>query len=265
MRWMLAAGALVLVLCLAVVIRAMRDGSPSTATPAAVAAVPAVPPEPAVTAITDAAFLAAAQPLAERFLNATRVDELLPLVREPERAATRLHAYHGGDSIEPEGLHLFNTRSEVGREGPFLYVQLSNRAFEEKTMAFVNTPDGLKIDWESWVGWSATPWPDFIESKPTSPTLFRVLLQPVDYYNFAFTDDLKWRSFLLMSPDGEHTLYGYVERGTLLAARIEPAPEVRKSALTLRLRFPDDGESRNQVLIDSIAADHWFIENEDTP
>jgi hypothetical protein len=106
-------------------------------------------------------------------------------------------------------------------------------------------------------------WDEFLTSKPTSPTLFRVSVHPVEYYNFAFTDDTRWRSYRLDSPDGQHTIYGYVERGSLADSRIQLPPEAKMSPYTLYLRFPEDAGSRNQVLIDRIAADSWLIENED--
>ncbi|HSP42190.1 MAG TPA: hypothetical protein VLO11_04925 [Luteolibacter sp.] len=266
MRWILIGGACALALCVAAVLYAMH-GAPdqSAALQAPVAAAPLDDTVAAAAELSDAAFLALAEPLAEKFLAARSVEELLPLVREPERAAPRMRVHYGDDAIEPEGLSLFNTRATVLREGAFLTLVVRTRDFEEKIMAFVNTSEGLRIDWEGWVGWSAMAWEDFLAEKPTAPTLFRVVLRPVDYYNFGFSDDTRWRSYRLDSPDGEHSLYGYVERATLTDSRIRLSPEVKMSAFTLYLRFPDDGGSRNQVLIERLAAESWFIENEETP
>jgi hypothetical protein len=132
-------------------------------------------------------------------------------------------------------------------------------------MAFIETPAGLRIDWESWVGWSPVSWADFLADKPTAASPFRVKLMPVDYYNFGFSDDEKWRSFRLESPDGTHTLYGYVERQTLPDSQIHFAPEQNQLALTLLLRFPENIESRNQVIIERVIAESWLVEHEESP
>lgn len=265
MRWILIGGACALALCVAAVFLATRGTpeKPAVLPPPVAAPVDDMPP--AVVELSDAAFLALAEPLAEKFLSARSVEELLPLVREPERAAPRMRAHYGGDAIDPEGLSSFNTRALVLREGPFLLVVVRTATFEEKVMAFVNTPQGLRIDWEGWVGWSAMSWEDFLAQKPTAPTLFRVVLRPVDYYNFGFSDDTRWRSYRLDSPDGQDTLYGYVERGSLIDSSIQVPPEMKMSPYSLYLRFPDDGASRNQVLIERLAAESWFIEQEETP
>lgn len=266
MRWMLAGGGVLLAVCVVLVSRAMLDKSPAVTTgPVLGGAIETVADEPAVDAISDAAFLALAEPMAANFLSATKVDDLLPLVREPERAEPRMREFHGGDVVEPGRMSLFNTRRDVERRHPFISVRVRTGDFVEKGMAFMNTPDGLRIDWESWVGWSPTPWADFIASKPAEPAYFRVNLRPVDYYNFGFSDDLTWRSYRLDSPDGEHSLYGYVERRSIVDSMIQLPPEIRTQPMTLLLRFPEDIESRNQVVIEQVVSEDWLIENEEPP
>ena len=151
------------------------------------------------------------------------------------------------------------------RDGPFLSIHVRTKDYQEKLMSFIETPDGLKIDWESWAGWSPMTWADFTANKPTGALPFRVKLMPVEYYNFGFSDDGKWRSFRLESPDGEHSLYGYVERKTLPDSQIHLAPEQKHLALTLLLRFPENIESRNQVIIERVVAEAWLVEQEESP
>jgi len=266
MRWMLAGGSVLLALCVALVTRAMLgesggDGAGSLDGGGGGTTVEV----PVTAAISDAAFLSLAEPLATQFLSATRVDELLPLVRNPQQAEARMRAFHGGDAIDPEGLAAFNTRNEVQRQDPFISVIVRTGDYFEKNMAFVKTPDGLRIDWESWAGWSPVPWRDFLASKPASPAHFRVNLRPVEYYNFGFSDDRKWRSYRLDSPDGEHSLYGYVERGSVVDSMIQLPPEIRTAPLTLLLGFPEGVESRNQVVIQQVLSENWLIENEESP
>lgn len=265
MRWILIGGGCVLALLVAAGLHAMRGAPETTPAPPVAVAVTTDDTVPAAADLSDAAFLALAEPLAEKFLTARSVDELLPLVREPERAAPRMRAHYGGDAIVPAGLSQFNTQVMVMREGRFLNVVVRTGDFEEKVLSYLNTTDGLRIDWESWVGWSAMPWEEFLTEKPTASTFFRVILRPVEYYNFGFSDDSQWRSYRLDSPDGSHSLYGYVERGSFTDSRIQISPEIKMSAYSLYLRFPADRASRNQVLIDRLAAESWFIEQEETP
>lgn len=74
-------------------------------------------------------------------------------------------------------------------------ITVSGAEFETKQMDFIDGADGLKVDWESWVGWSEMPWDDFLKIKATEPKLVRVMLKWVDYYNFDFSDEKKWRVY----------------------------------------------------------------------
>ncbi len=262
MRWMLIGGSGFLALCVVAVFMAMRDNHRETPPPAVAIPVTPVIHEPV---FSEAAFLAEAEALARRFLDARTIDELLPVVRHPAITGPRLRALHPDGTLAAVGMSAFNINSELVPAGSGHTVRVRTGEYAEKTMAFFPTPEGVRIDWESWVGWSEMPWGEFIRARPTDAKLFRVILGPVDYYNFNFTDDRKWRSYRLVSPDGEHSLYAYVEHGSALDERIRPSPDQKQIPLTLSLRYPPDASSPNQVLVEKWHADGWVLENETEP
>jgi hypothetical protein len=264
MLWILSGGAVCLGLAVAMVLLAM-DASDSKTRPAEPDARQTAEPAQSPSVFSETAFLAEAETLARRFLEATSVEELLPLVRNPEATGARMREFYPDGGVEPAGMTAFNTRTEVEHLGGGYAVTVRTGSFEEKTMAFSTTSEGLRIDWESWVGWSEMPWERFLEIRPQEPKLFRVMLGPVDYYNFGFSDDRKWRSYRLLSPDDEHSLYAYVERDSVLDARIRPSPDRKQTPLTLSLRFPPDPVSPNQVLVDKWHADGWVLDNPNDP
>ncbi len=104
-----------------------------------------------------------------------------------------------------------------------------------------------------------------MEQKPSEPQWFRLNLHPVEYYNFAYSDDSSWQSYRLESPDGRHSLYGYAATGSVLNARLRPAPDVKKVQLILALKFPENPESPNQVLIDKFVTEGWVMDSQDSP
>lgn len=210
--------------------------------------------------MSDVAFRNAAEPLAVKFLSAVRVEDLLPLVRDPETTEPRLLATYPDGRIDSPGMSAFDTRREIIRHGRSFLVHVRTGDLDEKPLAFFMTPEGLRIDWESWVGWSEIPWEEFLSSRPAGGRLFRVRLSPVDYYNFAFADDRKWQSYRLESPGGEHSVYGYVERGSVLDNRLRPSPDRKSTDLVLTLSFPENATSRNQVLIGGLIAEGWIID-----
>lgn len=265
MRLMLIGGGTLFALIVAGVIVALRSGKPT----AKVAAVPATPAATAAMTVTagpstkrDEAVLAAeAGHLARKFLEASRVEELLPLVRNPEVVESRIREFYPDGKISAAGLSQFNAGGNGEVRGPIISYSVRTRDQDERVMAFVDGPQGLKVDWESWVGWSEISWKEFLAIKPTSARVFRVSLAPVDYYNFEFKDDLKWQSYRLESPDHESAVYGYVEKGSQLDKQIRPASDVKSVLLILSLKFPEGRLSSNQVLIERRVADGWVEEN----
>jgi len=264
MRLMLVGGGILFALIVVGVIVALHGGGPAPKVAAAPVAPPNLPAAPETAAPPtrrdDAVLVAEAGPLARKFLEATRVDDLLPLVRNREVVESRIRKFHPDGKISAAGLSQFNTGGSGEVRGLIVSYSLITRDQDERVMAFVDGPQGLKVDWESWVGWSEISWKEFLASKPTSSRVFRVRLAPVDYYNFDFKDDLKWQSYRLESPDHESSVYGYVEKGSELDKQIHPASDVQSVLLMLALKFPEGGLSSNQVLIERLVADGWVEE-----
>lgn len=215
---------------------------------------------PKVMKRSEAGFLKEAEPIARQFLGAEKIDQLLPVVRDSERVTPKIVAHYRDGKIPVIKMEKFNSSGKVSYKDSFAAVSVLTEDYENKQLAFVDGPDGLKVDWESWVGWSEMPWEVFMKEKPVEPKLFRVKLRWVDYYNFGFSDENEWRSYRLSSPDGEHMLYGYVARNSLLDQRLRPPEQGATVAATVKLRYRENEQSPQQVVIEEHVADGWVLE-----
>ena len=213
---------------------------------------------------SEAALVSDAEALARKFLLATRVEEILPLIRNPERLESRIRQYYPDGKIAALGLSQFNTSGSPSKQGMIYSFSITTRDQEEKAIAFIDGPQGLKIDWESWVGWSEMPWQDFLSKKPITSQVFRVTLAVIEYYNFDFKDEVKWQSYRLESPDQGFSIYGYVEKGSLLDKQIQPTGDAKVVPLMVSLKFPEHSRSSNQVMIERLVCEGW-VESEPKP
>lgn len=259
MRIYLAAGTVLLGLVIAGVVYSMNGGRKpveitrvvpplaSTANPQSAVWVPR----------NDAEFVADAEPIARKFLSATTIEEILPLVRNTAISEPRMRKFYQDHGIKPAGMSQFNTGGEIGLLGSLRSVGVTTGDFDDRSLVFEESPDGLKIDWESWVGWSEITWAEFLATKPKVAKVFRVTLSPVVYYNFGFSDEDMWVSYRLESPEHEHSIYGYVQKGSPLEQRIQPSPDVKSTALTLSLKFPEVTTSNDQVVIEALVTEGW--------
>lgn len=267
--WVLAGVGLLFLSIVAGVFVSMFGGSPPAASEVGNVAVPVDPivepnPEAAMPVVqrSDVAILNDAEPMARTFLQATTVDEILPLVRNPGVAEARMREFYPGGKIEAVGLSKFNAGSGLLAGERIFSIPVLTRDQEVKSLAFVETPQGLKIDWESWVGWSEIPWEEFLSAKPVTGHVFRVVVSPVDYYNFDFSDDRKWKSYRFESPDKEHAIYGYVERETALSRQVHLDADKKDVLMTLSLKFPTNTRSNSQVEIERFVCEGWVEEGE---
>jgi hypothetical protein len=205
----------------------------------------------------NAALLTEAEELARKFLSAQTVEELRGLIRNPDVNIPRIMKLHPDGKIDMGGLLTFNPADEFMKSGEFISVVVSTKNYDERTMVFTETADGIRVDWESWVGWCEMGWEDFMATKPTTGTLFRVKLNDTNYYNFDFSDEAKWKSYTLLSHDEKHQIYGYVELGSPIATAIGEALEPGDRFFTLSLKFPENAESNNQVIIERVISNGW--------
>jgi len=226
-----------------------QESRPVRAEPEAVA-----PP-----AATDAVQMEAA---AKGFLDAPTVEQALKWIYRADELRPKVEAWYAAQPYKAPGfkgmIEDMDTVVLASGEVTVMGMAIRTGDFEMRQLPVVKTSEGYRVDWESWVAWSEMSWEDFKKQRPTEPKLFRVISSPAIYYNFEFRDESKWVSFSLGSLDGEDTLYGYTPVGSDLAARLRPLDGVGHRKVTLKLRFPENSPTDNQVLIEEIVGEDWL-------
>lgn len=202
-----------------------------------------------------------AEKLAIDFLAAESVEEILPLVRQSEGMEEKIRTFYRENALRKIEISKFNISGDATLKDDFFAVDVLTSDFETRQMAFFYSRDELKVDWESWVGWSEMSWDQLIEKRPSQPVVVRAILTWVDYYNFEYSDESEWRSFRLTPPEGEPLIYGYVPRNSTLDKRLRPSERNTGVAVTLRVRFLEQEKARNQVRIADQLADGWVLPN----
>ncbi|MDB6117821.1 MAG: hypothetical protein JWO08_1602 [Verrucomicrobiaceae bacterium] len=199
------------------------------------------------------------------FLSADSVDSLLITVAYRPIVEAQLRAYYA-----EHPLVALRATEIVPVENPLapansmtMQVTLSSG---RRVQAVVLAPDDrhLGVDWPSFVALSDMEWSQFITSKPTTATLFRVLAEPGDWYANGFGDSSKLCCLKLISPSDPlaEPFFAYTDRqgalgqqmDSLLRGRSGPVP------LTLRLKFTTYNEADNQGLLDSLVGSSWVIQ-----
>ncbi len=119
------------------------------------------------------------------------------------------------------------------------------------------------VDWESLVGYSEMSFKDLREKRPVTPVLLRVFAREFEYYNFEFSDASKYLCVKLTSENGEQSVYGYAERGTVLAdwlsASLLGTGPTGFKGFTVRVAFPPDAQSNQCVKLLQVVEARWLV------
>jgi hypothetical protein len=186
---------------------------------------------------------------------------MILLVRDREGLEQRIRRFYEKDPLVPLVPRSVAKTGRLMRRGELSAVGVELRDFSIRPLALEKTEEGYLADWESWVGYSELSWEEMQEKRPQEPKLFRVLCSTVNYYNYEFKDDSEWRAYRLRSPDGEDFLYGYALRYSIQESMMSSAKGARDkgAAFILRIHYPENAPSGNQVLIAEVVEPGWIL------
>lgn len=216
--------------------------------------------------VTSQPDAARATKLVESFLNAKNVDERLGLIRDVKVMEPIMRDYY---TSHPDGPIPF-TRIEAlpgtaaAPSIAFFDVHLPGGQ-KRRAIAGRSSTGEYRVDWASFVVYSAMDWKDFIEERPETPVFMRVLVEPGSQYSGLFADTGRFFCIKLTDPLSRSSppLYAYAPRRSELEQALsmilreypgEPLPMI------LRLKHPPQPEAKtgNQVLIEELIGEGWI-------
>jgi hypothetical protein len=210
-----------------------------------------------------------------RFYRAESIDAMLKEVRHPEITRPRLEAFYASQAIIPQEIKVSNEWLSINDPPSKLRYISTNVEADYKPIRIVvhlDKDDVPKLDWEHLVSWSEIPWVDFLSRAVSQQHTFRVRVKPGDYYPDGFGNQLKYLCFSVKGARRSESCFGYCEISspvadallrTLRAARhsqqVDPADNLPFVDCILKLRFPENGKSNNQVFIEGFEREGWII------
>lgn len=271
--WQLVAGAVLFVATILVIVWAMRtQQNEEPAEALAIEAQPMVPEDPALS--EEGAEKVElwfdkdeVEKLLKALMEAKTVEKILPLVRNRVELEEKIRAYHGRNPLVAKGFKRWNLNQVFQDDaGNALSLSVVTNQFDAQWVSVVETDEGPKVDWESWVGAGDLSWEELMKTKPSEPILMRVILGDVNYYNMLYSDDQEWKSLRLASPDGDQVIYGYVRLRSELAdqlARLFAVIEGGQCRSIVRISYPEGAVGASQVEIQELVSADWFLRGVD--
>lgn len=202
-----------------------------------------------------------------RFCTAPNPAALLPLIRDPDRVGPKLLKYYNSENPWiPLSLALDPDLSGLEVHRSFVVFNLPLTDYSTRPIALEQTPEGFRVDWESFTGYSDLSWADLRRTRPREPVVLRAVLRPTDYFNLDFPDAKTHYCYQLSDLNSDHTIYGYVPKGSDVELQIAKillnAPSVHA---VLRVRYPEKSTNDRQLEITEVLEKGWIFREDDLP
>lgn len=204
--------------------------------------------------------------IVEKFLRAGSLDELLETVAMRSEVELLIRKHFSGRGVSPIAYEKIEPlpASQVAA-GFRSAVAVTLNDGTRRVASLLMEAKGLRVDWPSFAAWSEMAWADFIKNAPAKPSLFRVLVTEESRFDHAFAESSALRCVKLQDPNNAAglPLFGYAEKSSTAAEELDfllRESLERPLRLTVRLRYPMDPATRDQVWIDGVVAHGWAIE-----
>lgn len=232
---------------------------------------------------TKPAELTAAEPpgdeeqikaLVTKFTAAKSADELLLLVREPEKYAAAVKSWivTHTDAIPPGGEFAGLGPSRIAFGTRLYQVALSYQrdAHRQTILLAALTKTGWRVDWLAFTGVGDISFEEFTVSKPSRPVLMLSLAQRSSYYNGDYANENIWQSLRVTDRLDGPVVHAYVpRRDVALMEKLNVLPAAPREGgdmpatsrrLALKLHFANPDSARLGLAeVTAIEGDGWFI------
>ncbi len=221
----------------------------------------------------DEAWKTQVRDLAAKYLQASSVDELIPMTRRADQQAERMRRYYPNPGSLPIGGQLTDrfllSKSPSGETTAMLIYTATD--LTQKQLVIGHTSEGLKMDWPSMTGVGEMTLDEFLTQKPQQPVLLHVAAWLGDYFNFAFANSQENFCLRLSNLDDTRFVYGYLSvdkrpdviRVGMLTSYQEHVrnPSLAPQGITIKAKFPEgkvEGPG-DQVIITEVICRGWYV------
>jgi len=211
-------------------------------------------------------MIASIEKVVEDFYDSRSVDELLRYVRHPERVKSFMDKHYGDKPPVPmrvRGILSLDPLTIENRATFWMVVCEIEGGGSGQLLVEALSPKLAKVDWETFVCYQPMEWDRFAKERPGGYNGdFRVYVEADNFYSHEFADSELFACFRLTALGGEEVLYGYVNRATPLARKLESLVAENNGQaipMILSLYVPEGARSKRGVAIRKLVAPRWMF------
>lgn len=200
--------------------------------------------------------------LIEEFFEATRITEMLPIVRESRRVRPLMEEYYQRNPIKKRFWRGISWVMPIDVPGyRFAFVEAMFDSSLPLQVVVEETPaGGFLLDWESSVQYSEMGWKVFLSERPDQPKMFRVIASKPEGAPDEPSDG-QISVLQLRHPHEPGTVNARFDNGNPRFAPLIKQMKLnhwKDVPVTLRLYFPDTNAVSNEVQISGVLGKGWL-------
>lgn len=206
-----------------------------------------------------------------RFLNAPTWRDQLPCIRYPEQVKPKMESWYGRHPYEPcQSWSHEEFRYFTHHGAEFVDTEVNLGGGKKRRIVLELGKEGdCKVDWESANYFQETDWEIFQALRPQQGSVFRAVIEPGDYYNWAFSDPARFACWRIERPDGQGQLFAYTARNDRLSQQLMAASESRdpsgeagqgRFAGMVELAYPPMTKDPQQVMLRAFTNVGWVVD-----
>ena len=201
------------------------------------------------------------------YFTGETLEEKAAFCRNPEETLIAMKKHYAGEEVEISEVTDFGLATVEfiqGQEIRLWNVLLKGEKVRIPLILARDSEGKYALDWETMVCYQPNSWEDFIKSKNPEPTQFRLHIEnrgDAGFYGYEFSDDSKYVSFKVYLRDKpEQYLWAYTEKGSDVDKTMQKYTRNCKavSTMILKLRFLENSQSDDLVLIEEVVSPTWF-------
>lgn len=195
--------------------------------------------------------------VARTFVYGNELEKRLQVLRDPRHAplAREFFAQNPGDVAS---LRALGRRMVQGMSYHCFHVAYASG--EDRWLPLVDDRTGVYVDWASFARLGSAGWEEVVSGRVESAEM-RVFAELSEYYNRSFSDQDRYVSVALTTPDQPGTFYAYAEResevGRSLLVAFHRSPEVRPRMLLRMSRAKDFVTEEPMFQVERLVALGW--------
>lgn len=202
---------------------------------------------------------------AQGFAQAESIQERLKWVRDQSRVEPLLRTFFESGPGASETIVQMIPSGSVQR-GNILYERylVTLGGGGSRLICVVLTGEGAKVDFESYARHGSVSWGDLLSGQIRDADEVRLFVSLGNYYNFEFSDDGQWCSFIGRTPDLGEDLQLYARRGSSTERTLSQLTARGPSPVTLAVRSVGQSHQRRLFEATGVLSPSWVMEPQTT-